>query len=463
MAMSLKRTGSTLLKKFKNTDPSRSAAWPNHVESVDFLAGLISRNTSIDSLASLAKLDTDTENDFDTDLSEVKHLCAVFSHSLQRNGANNFLLFLLERLKADQDFILYSPKKGPMKEDFEEMGITVKILNPNSSTYAEDLQSDLEDFQVKMCLCNTIMRADVVTISSNIGIPSVWVIHESWPPEQFQYYAKEVFMMKHIDEKGMKAAFRLCSHLVFPSNVQREIFRGLYDENIATTIYNGIPVSKMDAYMRRNERTATRASMGYSEDDFVVLHLGTICFRKGQIYTARAFSQLVHDHGVKNAKLLMVGARYIRDHEVKYIGEIKSTLETHGIAWKTTTDGEGQATILDIQSNVYPYYLAADVILVPSLNEVLPLVIGEAMTFRRPVIASNIAAIPEAMDHGKEGLFVTPEDADELCGHILRLYNNPDERREMGEQGRTRVTTQFSYDVMAQNYRNLFDGVLQSV
>ena len=49
--------------------------------------------------------------------------------------------------------------------------------------------------------------------------------------------------------------------------------------------------------------------------------------------------------------------------------------------------------------------MAADVVVVPSLNEVLPLVICEAMAFERPVICSRIDAIPEAVSDNVEGFW----------------------------------------------------------
>jgi glycosyltransferase involved in cell wall biosynthesis len=49
-------------------------------------------------------------------------------------------------------------------------------------------------------------------------------------------------------------------------------------------------------------------------------------------------------------------------------------------------------------------------VLQPSLNEVLPLCICEAMAFERPVIATRIDGIPEAIDDQKEGLLIPPAD-----------------------------------------------------
>lgn len=395
-------------------------------------------------------------------------VCAMFSHSLERNGANNFLLFLSKKLIYYQEFVLFAPKDGPMKKDFELQGVPVEIMDPTAENFHETLSDRLLDLRVGVCLCNTMMRADVVMIASSINIKTVWVIHEAWPQDQIEHYAKEVFLMAHIDADLIRQAFRAASCLAFPSQVQKEIYQGMYDENKATTIYNGIPLAAMDHFKRTNDRDRIRAALGYKPDDFVVLHIGTICFRKGQIYSSKAFSKLVKEKGVDKAKLLMVGARYIRDHEIKYIGEIQQELESNGITWCRYEDtmledrSKAQVTIMDIQSQVYRFYHAADVVIVPSLNEVLPLVVCEAMSFRTPVIASAIAAIPEAMDDGKEGYLIQPEDPDTLCERIFQLYQDPELRSQLGAKGRQRVLQQFAYDVMGRQYRVLLDDVCNS-
>lgn len=145
-----------------------------------------------------------------------------------------------------------------------------------------------------------------------------------------------------------------------------------------------------------------------------MLHLGTVCKRKAQLSTAKAFSKLVTEHGVQNAKLLMVGARYIRDHEIAYIDEIKAEIAGAGL--------EDRFQLMDIQKEVLRFYLAADVVVVPSINEVLPLVICEAMAFERPVIASRIDGIPEAMDDGVEGFLIDAGNPDQLADRINCLY-----------------------------------------
>jgi len=391
-----------------------------------------------------------------------KKVCCVFMHSLQRNGANNCALFTVKAMIGSKPFCIISPSDGPMRTDFDELGLPVTILDPKVPNYEARLQQLLSCPAISMVLANTIMRADVVVLAEEIGLPTAWIIHEAWPPEQFEYYAKEVFMMSHIDSTLIKQAFDVCHRVIFPSNVQREIYKSLLRDGCVETIYNGIPLNELDLYRSREKRIEARNKLGYSKEDFVILHIGTICFRKGQIFTAKAFTEMCAQLDLSNTrselsspKLLMVGARYIREHEIKYIDEIKSVVNS--------TPYSDRVAILDIQKNPYPFYAAADVVVVPSLNEVLPLVICEAMAMQKPVVCSKIDAIPEAVDDGREGILVRPGEVQELKEAILRLYLDPKLRQRMGVKGRKRVFDQFSYRACQAKYETLFRDITGSV
>ena len=213
------------------------------------------------------------------------------------------------------------------------------------------------------------------------------------------------------------------------------------------------------------DRREVRAALGYTDDDFLVLHLGTVCSRKGQMFSVTACSRLIKEDGCKNLKQLIVGARYIRDHEIKYIDQIFEVAAAHGVSCRRWEDlreeerGQPQITVMDIQAAVLRFYMAADVVLVPSLNEVLPLVICESMAFERPVVCSRIDAIPEAVTDGVEGFLVPPGNPNAIREAVLKLYKDPTLRERMGAAGRARVLKQFSYGRMGEHYRELLDTV----
>lgn len=350
-----------------------------------------------------------------------------------------------------------------MRSDFEALDLDVVVVDTTSEAFLPDLAVALKQRNVGVILANTIMRCDVVLMAASISLPSVWVIHESWPQDQFDYYAKEVFMCKDISAPMIRSAFASAGTIVFPSEMQKQQYNGLFSPERALTMYNGIPLEQLDAYRASEDRRKVRAALGYGEDDFLVLHIGTICRRKGQVYTVSACASLMQDKGFANMKVLLVGARYIREHEIKYIDELKEIVSSKGLHYTRFEDtpeenrGKAPFTLMDIQSEVLRFYMAADVVIVPSLNEVLPLVICEAMAFERPVVCSRIDAIPEAVDDGVEAIMVPPGDADALAKAIASLKNDDALRVRMGKAGRERVHRQFSYTSMGQGYRQLID------
>jgi len=395
----------------------------------------------------------------------TRPVCAIFTHSLERNGANNFCLYIARLLKNNQDLTIFSPKAGPMKEDFEKLGLEVTIVDTTSPNFLKDLSSALKARNVGILLANTIMRCDIILMAAELQMRSVWVIHESWPQDQLDYYAKEVFMCKDIDACIIRKAFAAAGTIVFPSDMQRHLYDGMFRPDAGHTIYNGIPLQQLNHFKQTQDRREVRAALGYSDDDFVVLHLGTVCSRKGQVFSATACAKLIQENGCKNLKQLIVGARYIRDHEIKYIDQIFEVARSHKVScrrWEELSDsekGQPQITIMDIQAAVLRFYMAADVVLVASLNEVLPLVICESMAFERPVVCSKIDAIPEAVTDGVEGFLVPQGDAGAIQEAVLKLYHDPQLRQRMGTAGRARVLKQFSYESMGERYRELLDTV----
>mmetsp|Transcript_3749 Transcript_3749/g.9092 ORF Transcript_3749/g.9092 Transcript_3749/m.9092 type:complete len:730 (+) Transcript_3749:193-2382(+) len=397
-----------------------------------------------------------------TDISSIKEYAqakdkaqhvACFTHSLERNGANIFVLILLQHMTSldRQAFELYTPAEGPMREDFEKLGVKVNIMKPSDPGYMVSLEEELSNFGA--VFANTIMSAPVVRTAQKLGMPYTWVIHEAWPQDQFDWYASKVFMQKGIDAGIIKEAFQSAEpgsgNVCFPAKIQMELYDGLINKAACQVVYNGIPVASIDQFQKEKNRKAIRAELGYTDDDFLVLHLGTVCARKCQHVTAQAFSKLVNEKGVKNAKLLIVGARYIRQHEIDYISKVKKILKEGGVM--------NRATIMDIHEHVLRFYLAADVVLVPSKNEVLPLVISEAQAFRRPLVASNIDGLPEAITDGEEGFLVPPEDPQALVDAIYKLQQSDELRVAMGEKGRARVLRQFSHKAMTTTYMELID------
>ena len=102
----------------------------------------------------------------------------------------------------------------------------------------------------------------------------------------------------------------------------------------------------------------------------------------------------------------------------------------------------------------------ADVFVSSSWAESFPYVILEAMALERPIVATRVGGVAEAVTDGESGLLVAPRDAEALGGALSRLVSDPVRARQMGARARSRVTTNFTRERMLADLAAVFRDVL---
>src|SRR6185295_15455827 len=112
------------------------------------------------------------------------------------------------------------------------------------------------------------------------------------------------------------------------------------------------------------------------------------------------------------------------------------------------------------QRDVRDIVSAADVMALPSENEGLPLAVLEAMSCGRPVVATPVGGVPEAVTNGVTGLLVPASDPDALAAAIARLWRDPAFAATIGRAARARVETQFSRAAFIKRIEELYNGLL---
>ena len=88
----------------------------------------------------------------------------------------------------------------------------------------------------------------------------------------------------------------------------------------------------------------------------------------------------------------------------------------------------------------------SEVLVLASLLEGLPVVLMEAMSFGLPVVAPNVAGIPELVGHEREGLLFRASDWADLSAQLRRVVTDAELRARLGAAGRTRVSGEFAID-----------------
>ena len=102
----------------------------------------------------------------------------------------------------------------------------------------------------------------------------------------------------------------------------------------------------------------------------------------------------------------------------------------------------------------------ADIFVLPSLAEGVPVVLMEAMASEKPVIATRVAGVSELVEDKTHGLLVHPGDAQDLAIAIETLCMDPELCRRMGHAGRVKVQSEFDIDREAARLARLFYGDL---
>ncbi len=107
-------------------------------------------------------------------------------------------------------------------------------------------------------------------------------------------------------------------------------------------------------------------------------------------------------------------------------------------------------------------YSAADLFILPSLEDNLPNTMLESMACGTPVVAFSVGGIPDVIIDNENGMLAEPENAKALAGKILALVFDKTKRKEMGEQCRKTIEDQYVSGKQSSNYNRLFDQLLKN-
>jgi glycosyltransferase involved in cell wall biosynthesis len=172
-----------------------------------------------------------------------------------------------------------------------------------------------------------------------------------------------------------------------------------------------------------------------------LLCVGRLAPAKGQAILLAAVAELQRQ-GVE-VKLTLVGMGPDADSLRQYAADLQIS------QFVTFTGAVDQDHILD-------YYRAADIFVLPSFAEGLPVVLMEAMAMEIPCITTAITGVPELINSGVNGLLVPASDTEGLTAAIKQLVADPAFRQQLGKAGRQKVLADYE---LHKNTRHLFEAL----
>lgn len=189
-----------------------------------------------------------------------------------------------------------------------------------------------------------------------------------------------------------------------------------------------------------------RQELGIPPGCRVVTTIGRISKQKGYEYLIRAANILVHQKGVGVVFLL--------------VGKAEETFPEIRALIKYFRLGDN-IKLLGVREDIADILNISDVFVLPSLWEGLANVLLEAMIARVPVVATDIEANAEVIDHNHSGLLVPPCRPRELAEAILKMIDNPDLADRLASQAYQDVVQKFNLQRLVKEHESLYQTLCE--
>ncbi len=169
--------------------------------------------------------------------------------------------------------------------------------------------------------------------------------------------------------------------------------------------------------------------------------------------------------GDEKVRLLFVGADFERKGGDKLLAAFKrrfaDSCELHLVTKADIMPSPGVHVHRGISDQELDnLYRKADIFVFPTHHEPYGRVVAEAMAYGLPVIASNVAAIPEILSNGECGRFIEPGDAPSLEGAIEELVSDPELRNRLGSCAREKAKSEFDTNLVCQRVINIIKSTM---
>lgn len=184
-----------------------------------------------------------------------------------------------------------------------------------------------------------------------------------------------------------------------------------------------------------------RKTLGLSPDDRILMTIARLDPQKGHRVLIEAFSNLHRDF--PRLKLICVGDGCLRQ-------ELESQVRALDLC--------NAVFFVGFQPNVEEWLALADVCVLASFYEGLPLIAIECLAAAKPLIATAVDGTPEIVINGQTGLTVPPADARSLTIAIARMLNDTELRSRVARAGRAWVLERFTPERQVRLTQELYLG-----
>ena len=197
---------------------------------------------------------------------------------------------------------------------------------------------------------------------------------------------------------------------------------------------NEMFIKQSSKFKKEKERFKQKLNI---QNEKIILFVGQLIKRKGVEYLIKAYKRMKDEFD--DVCLVIIGDGVLRG-ELEEIGIKEHIKEVHFTGWVS----EEQKII---------YYSIADLFVLPTLKDLCPLVINEAMACGLPVISTKAAGCAvDMIIPGKNGFIVDAADIDQLYSAMKEILLDDKLARKMGEESLEIIESEFSLDKIVDGF-----------
>ncbi|MFH1612938.1 MAG: glycosyltransferase family 4 protein [bacterium] len=192
--------------------------------------------------------------------------------------------------------------------------------------------------------------------------------------------------------------------------------------------------------IKKNVISNIKKEYKISDNTIILGIIARLVPQKGHIFLLKAFKLVLEKN--PDTFLFIIGDGYLKNDLEKLASILKI---------------DSKIVFTGYKENVDEFISSFDIFIHPSLWEGFGLIFLEVMNFGKPIIATKVAAIPEIVIDNETGILVPPENFTDLYSAIIKLINDENLRKKMGEAGKQRLEKYFSREKMIKETEKIYD------
>jgi glycosyltransferase involved in cell wall biosynthesis len=218
--------------------------------------------------------------------------------------------------------------------------------------------------------------------------------------------------------------------------IKEEMLQYHIAENKIRVIDYGINIEDFDTPILNG---ALRKELGIHENEKIIGTIGRLKTEKGHIFLLQAAKEILKQF--KDIKVVIVGDGPLRN-------QLEAQARTFGIEKNIIFTGHRKEKL--------ELLTMMDIVVLPSVEEGLPIALLEAMAAKRPVIATRVGAIPKVIKDHENGILIPPKDADALQKSVCHLLGDPRLSHRLAVEANLTVKMNFTSERMCKKYYKLY-------